>query len=184
MTLPLILLAILSTIGGFMGLPAVFSENHMLSNFLEPVLGFSRMAVPAAFEAAHLDHATEYMLMAVSVAVAGVAILIAFITYVSKKAVPAEESAALSPLHKLVYNKYYIDEIYDALIVRPVMWLSTGLHRFVEKGIIDPIVNGFGKVTLAGGRNLRYLQTGAIGFYIFAMVISIALILFLNFVIR
>jgi NADH-quinone oxidoreductase subunit L len=184
MTLPLIILAILSAVGGFMGLPAVFSENHMLSNFLSPVLGFSRKAVPAAFEAAHLDHATEYLLMGISVAVAVAAIIAAYITYVVKKAVPAEEGAALSPLHKLIYNKYYIDELYGALFVRPVMWLSTNLHRFVEKGLIDPLVNGFGKVTLAGSRNLRFLQTGAIGFYVFAMVISIVLILFLNFVIR
>jgi NADH-quinone oxidoreductase subunit L len=140
--------------------------------------------VPAAFEAAHLDHATEYLLMGISVAVAAAAILLAYITYLSRKAVPAEEGAALSPLHKLVYNKYYIDEIYDALIVRPVMWLSTGLHRFVEKGLIDQLVNGIGKVTLVGSRNLRFLQTGAIGFYLFAMVVSIALILFLNFIIR
>ena len=184
MTIPLIILAILSIIGGFMGLPAVFSENHILSNFLEPVLGFSRLAVPSAFEAAHLDHATEYMLMGISVAVAVVAIIIAYVTYVSKKAVPADERAELSPLHKLIYNKYYIDEIYNALIVQPIMWLSTGLHRFVEKGVIDPIVNGFGKSAIIGGRNLRFLQTGAIGFYIFAMVLSIALILILNFVIR
>ena len=184
MTLPLILLAILATIGGFMGLPAVFSENHLLADYLSPVLGFSRMAVPAAFGAAHLDHATEYLLMGISVAVAAAAILLAYITYLSRKAVPAEEGAALSPLHKLVYNKYYIDEIYDTLIVRPVMWLSTGLHRFVEKGFIDQLVNGIGKVTLVGSRNLRFLQTGAIGFYLFAMVVSIALILFLNFIIR
>ncbi|MGV3502405.1 MAG: NADH-quinone oxidoreductase subunit L [Adhaeribacter sp.] len=183
MTFPLIILAILSTIGGFMGLPAVFSEHHVLSNFLAPVLGYSRMAVPAAFEAHHLDHATEYLLMGVSVAVALAAIILAYVLYVAKKSLPAEEGA-ISGLQKLVYNKYYIDELYHALFVRPVMWLSTGLHRFVEKGLIDPIVNGFGKVTLAGGRNLRFLQTGAIGFYIFAMVISIALILFLNFVIR
>ncbi|WP_084523833.1 NADH-quinone oxidoreductase subunit L [Adhaeribacter aquaticus] len=184
MTLPLIILAILSTIGGFMGLPAVFSENHILSNFLEPVLGFSRLALPSAFEKAHLDHNTEYMLMAVSVAVAVVAIVIAYVMYVSKNTVPANDKTETGGFHKLVYNKYYIDELYNALIVNPIMWLSTGLHHFVEKGIIDPIVNGFGKVTLAGGRNLRYLQTGAIGFYIFAMVISIALILILNFFIR
>ncbi len=184
MTFPLIILAILSTIGGFMGLPAVFSENHILSNFLEPVLGFSRAAVPSAFEKAHLDHSTEYMLMAISVAVAVVAIIFAYITYVSKRTVPADERTGTSGLHKLIYNKYYIDELYNTLIVRPVMSLSTGLYQFVEKGIIDPIVNGFGKVTIAGGRNLRFLQTGAIGFYIFAMVISIALILLLNFVIR
>ncbi len=184
MTFPLIILAILSTVGGFMGLPAVFSENHILSKFLEPVLGFSRAAVPSAFEKAHLDHTTEYMLMAISVAVAVVAIILAYITYVSKRTVPADERTGTTGLHKLIYHKYYIDEIYNAIIVRPIMWLSTGLYRFVEKGLIDPIVNGFGKVTLAGGRNLRFLQTGAIGFYIFAMVISIALILLLNFVIR
>ncbi|MDB5262876.1 MAG: NADH:ubiquinone oxidoreductase subunit [Adhaeribacter sp.] len=184
MTIPLIILAILSTIGGFMGLPAVFSENHILSNFLSPIFGYARQAVPSAFEAAHLDHGTEYMLMAISVAVAVVAIIIAYLTYVSKKAVPADENTALSPLHNLVYHKYYIDEIYDALFVRPVMWLSTGLHRFVEKGLVDPIVNGFGKGVILGGRNLRFLQTGAIGFYLFAMVLSIALILFLNFIIR
>jgi NADH-quinone oxidoreductase subunit L len=184
MTIPLIILAILSTIGGFMGLPAVFSENHILSNFLSPVFGYARQAVPSAFEAAHLDHATEYMLMAISVAVAVVAIIIAYITYVSKKAVPVDERAELSPLHKLVYNKYYIDEIYNTLIVQPVMWLSTGLYRFVEKGIVDPVVNGFGKGVILGGRNLRFLQTGAIGFYLFAMVLSIVLILFLNFIIR
>ena len=184
MTIPLIILAVLSTIGGFMGLPAVFSENHILSNFLSPIFGYARQAVPSAFEAAHLDHATEYMLMAISVAVAVVAIIIAYITYVSKRAVPADERTELSPLHKLVYNKYYIDEIYDTLIVRPVMWLSTGLHRFVEKGIVDPVVNGFGKGVILGGRNIRLLQTGAIGFYLFAMVLSIVLILFLNFIIR
>jgi len=184
MTIPLIILAILSTIGGFMGLPAVFSENHILSNFLEPVLGFSRLAVPSAFAEAHLDHSTEYRLMGISVAVAVIAIILAYVMYVSKNTVPASDRAETGGLHKLVYHKYYIDELYNALIVRPVMWLSTGLHRFVERGVIDPIVNGFGKVTLVGGRNLRFLQTGAIGFYIFAMVISIALILVLNFFIR
>ena len=184
MTIPLIILAILSTIGGFMGLPVVFSENHLLSNFLAPVLGFSRLAVPSAFAEAHLDHSTEYMLMGISVAVAVIAIILAYVMYVSKNTVPANDRAETGGLHKLVYHKYYIDELYNALIVRPVMWLSNGLHRFVERGVIDPIVNGFGKVTLVGGRNLRFLQTGAIGFYIFAMVISIALILVLNFFIR
>lgn len=184
MIVPLMLLAMLSTIGGFMGLPAVFSENHLLSNFLEPIFGYARQAVPSAFAAAHLSHETEYMLMAVSVAVAVIAIIFAYITYVKRGTVPADEKAELSPLHKLIYHKYYVDEIYNALIVRPVMWLSTGLYRFVEKGIVDPIVNGFGKGVIVSGRNLRFLQTGAIGFYVFAMVLSIALILFLNFIIR
>ncbi|GAA4312351.1 NADH-quinone oxidoreductase subunit L [Nibribacter koreensis] len=183
MTIPLIILAILSTIGGFMGLPAVFSQNHMLGNFLSPIYELARRAVPSAFEAHHLSHETEYMLMAVSVAVAVVAIILAYMIYGKKKSIPAEEGATLSPLHKLVYNKYYVDELYDAIIVKPVMAMSTGLHRFVEKGLIDPIVNGFGKATLGGGRTLRFVQSGATGSYILMMVLGIALILLLNFII-
>ncbi|QHL87666.1 NADH-quinone oxidoreductase subunit L [Nibribacter ruber] len=183
MTIPLIILAILSTIGGFMGLPAVFSQNHMLGNFLSPIYELARRAVPSAFEAQHLSHETEYMLMGVSVAVAVVAIILAYVIYGKKKSVPAEEGAPLSPLHKLVYNKYYVDELYNAIIVKPVMALSTGLHRFVEKGLIDPIVNGFGKATLGGGRTLRFVQSGATGSYILMMVLGIALILLLNFII-
>ncbi|KAA6437146.1 NADH-quinone oxidoreductase subunit L [Rufibacter glacialis] len=183
MTIPLIILAILSTIGGFMGLPAVFSQNHLLGNFLSPIYELARRAVPSAFEAHHLSHETEYILMAISVAVAVVAIILAYFIYGKKRTVPAEEGAALSPLHKLVYNKYYVDELYNGLIVKPVMGLSTGLYRFVERGIIDPIVNGFGKGVLGGGRSLRFVQSGATGSYLLLMVLGIALILLLNFII-
>jgi NADH-quinone oxidoreductase subunit L len=124
------------------------------------------------------------MLMGISVAVALVAAIIAYVMYVSRKSVPAPESAELSPVHKLVYNKYYIDELYNAVFVRPIMGLSNGLYRFVEKGIIDPVVNGFGKVTVVGGRGLRVLQSGAIGSYLLTMVLGIILILVLNFIMR
>ncbi|PSR56604.1 NADH-quinone oxidoreductase subunit L [Adhaeribacter arboris] len=181
MTLPLIILAILSTIGGFMGMPAVFGARHYLADFLSPVFNNARIANPTMFEAAELSHSTEYMLMAISVGVAVLAIIVAYITYVKNRTVPAEESARLSPLHNLIYHKYYIDEIYNALIVRPVMWLSTNVYRFIEQSIIDPVINGFGKGVIGGGRSLRLLQTGDIGFYIFAMVLSIVLIIILNF---
>jgi len=129
----------------------------------------------------HLDHATEWLLMGISVAVAIVAATIAYGMYVSKNTVPAPEGAKLSPLHSLVYNKYYIDEIYDTIIVRPVMWMSATFHRVVDLKVVDGIVNGFGKLTTYSSRTLRYAQSGAIGFYLTVMVLSIALILFLNF---
>lgn len=182
MTIPLIILAVLSTIGGFMGLPPVFSENHMLANFLSPLFEASRQVNPGAF-GHHMDHATEFMLMGISVAVALVAAIIAYVLYVSKKSVPAAEGTETG-IHKLVYNKYYIDELYDTIIVKPVMGLSTGLYRFVERGIIDPVVHGFGKVTMGGGRGLRVLQSGAIGSYLLTMVLGIILILVLNFILR
>lgn len=181
MTIPLIVLAILSTIGGFIGLPAVFSDTHTLGNFLSPIYDLARRANGAAMEAPHIDHATEYILMAVSVAVAVIAIIIAYVMYVKKETVPAPEGTRLSPVHNLIYNKYYIDEIYNAIIVKPVMALSTALHRFVDVVVVDGIVNGFGKLVMAFGSVLRQTQSGVTGFYVFVMVASIVLILFLNF---
>ncbi|WP_242927936.1 NADH-quinone oxidoreductase subunit L [Pontibacter vulgaris] len=182
MTFPLIVLAILSTIGGFLGLPAVFGENmHVLQNYLNPIYDFARIANGAALEAPHMDHATEYMLMGISVAVAVVAIIIAYVMYVKKDTVPAPETAKLSPIHNLIYNKYYIDELYDAIIVRPLMAISTAFHRFIDVILVDGIVNGFGKFVMLSGRTLRYAQSGVISFYVLVMVFSIALILFLNF---
>ncbi|SIR36050.1 NADH-quinone oxidoreductase subunit L [Pontibacter lucknowensis] len=181
MTIPLIVLAILSTVGGFIGLPAVFSDTHTLGNFLSPIYNFARQANGAALEAPHIDHATEYILMGVSVVVSLIAIIIAYFMYVKKETVPAPEGTRLSPIHNLIYNKYYIDEIYDTVFVRPVMAMSTAFHRFVDVIVVDGIVNGFGKLVMASGRVLRLTQSGVTGFYIFVMVASIVLILFLNF---
>ena len=181
MTSPLIVLAVLSTFGGFLGLPAVFSDTHTLGNFLAPIYDRARQANAAALEPLHIDHATEYLLMGISVAVAVVAILIAYVMYVKKETVPAPEGARLSPLHNLIYNKYYIDELYDSVVVRPLMALSTALHRFVDVVVVDGIVNGFGKLVMLFGNTLRYAQSGVTGFYILLMVASIVLILFLNF---
>jgi NADH-quinone oxidoreductase subunit L len=182
MTIPLIVLAVLSTVGGFLGIPAVFAENsHLLQNYLSPIYDFARVANASAVQPLHLDHATEYMLMAISVAVAVIAAIIAYVMYVSKKTVPAPEGERLSPVHNLIYNKYYIDELYNAIIVRPVMWLSTVLYRFVDTVVVDGVVNGFGKFVTQSGRTLRYAQSGTISFYILVMVFSIVLILFLNF---
>ncbi|MDX5436048.1 MAG: NADH-quinone oxidoreductase subunit L, partial [Pontibacter sp.] len=182
MTLPLIVLAILSTVGGFLGIPAVFGENaHVLQNYLAPIYGYAQVANAAAVQPLHLDHATEWMLMGLSVAVAVVAAIIAYVMYVGKKSVPAAEGERLSPIHNLIYNKYYIDELYDTLVVRPLMWMSSTFHRVLDVIVVDGIVNGFGRLTTYSGRTLRYAQSGTIGFYLMVMVFSIVLILFLNF---
>ncbi len=181
MTIPLIVLAILSTVGGFLGIPAVFGANHVLADYLSPIYGYARVANAAAVAPLHLDHATEWMLMGLSVAVAVVAAIIAYVMYVSKKSVPATEGTKLSPIHNLIYHKYYIDELYDTIIIRPLMWMSSTFHRVLDIVVVDGIVNGVGKLTMLSGRTMRYAQSGAIGFYLLVMVFSIALILFLNF---
>jgi NADH-quinone oxidoreductase subunit L len=179
MTLPLIMLALLSAVGGFMGAP-MFVGKHYLANYLAPIFTYSRQILPAAFTA-EPEHNTELMLMGISVLVAVIGIVLAYVQYVARAQRPAEDEAQRSAPENLVYHKYYIDELYDNLIVKPVMALSTGLHKFVENGIIDPIANGVGRVTLAGGQLLRNVQTGSVETYLILMVLGIVLILGLNF---
>ncbi|MGI4820914.1 MAG: NADH-quinone oxidoreductase subunit L [Janthinobacterium lividum] len=179
MTLPLIVLAILSAVGGFMGAP-MFVGKHYLGDYLAPIFTYSRQILPAAFTT-EPEHNTELMLMGISVLVAVIGIVLAYVQYVSRAQRPVEDDAQRSAPENLVYHKYYIDELYDGLIVKPVMALSNGLYRFVENGVIDPIANGFGRVTLAGGQLLRFVQTGSVETYLLLMVLGIVLILGLNF---
>jgi NADH-quinone oxidoreductase subunit L len=179
MTLPLIVLAILSAVGGFMGAP-MFVGKHYLADFLAPIFTYSKQILPAAFNT-EPEHSTEVMLMGISVLVAVAGIVLAYVQYVARAQRPAEDDAQRSAPENLVYHKYYIDELYNTIIVKPVMALSTGLYKFVENGIIDPIANGVGRVTLAGGQLLRAVQTGSVETYLILMVIGIVLILGLNF---
>jgi NADH-quinone oxidoreductase subunit L len=173
MTIPLMVLAALSIIGGFVGMPAVLGGNHELNQFLAPVFAGAK----ANEQAHHLSHETEYILMGVVIGLTLVVILIAYLRYVSGKRVPASEEGSLNPVHRLVYNKYYIDELYETVITRPLNGLSKATDAVVERLFIDGIVNGSGKLVSWGSKTLRLVQTGNIGFYVFAMVISIVLIL-------
>lgn len=180
MTLPLIILAILAAVGGFMNAPLVLGKGY-LADYLAPLFTYSQRLNPAAF-GAEVDHATEYMLIGLSVGAGLLGIILAYVQYVSRGVRPVEDGESRGFLENLIYHKYYIDELYNALIVRPIMWLSRGLYRFVENGIIDPVVNGFGRVTMGGGQLLRYVQTGSVETYLILMVVGIVLVLALNFV--
>jgi NADH-quinone oxidoreductase subunit L len=169
MTLPLIVLAVLAVVAGYANFPEIFGGKHYLQTYLAPVF----KASVAKSAGHHLSHNTELMLMAASVLGVLIAIFVAYNTYISKKVVPEAEEATLSPLHKLIYNKYYVDEIYDALIVKPLYALSTFGHRFIELGIIDNIVNAMGSITLLKGKMYAKIQTGHTTFYLFVMVLGI-----------
>ncbi len=174
MTLPLIVLAILSVVGGFMGVPEALHGAHWLNGFLSPVFAPSAAVV---HHAEHLDHATEYMLMGLVTVLTLVMIGIAYAQYVSKKQVPAAEGVATGAFHRLLYNKYYVDELYNAVIVKPLFWLSVQFDAIIERLGIDNVVNTFGNSVVWGSQAARRLQTGSIGFYIFVMVISIMVLL-------
>jgi NADH-quinone oxidoreductase subunit L len=173
MTVPLMFLAVLSVIGGLMGIPEVLGGNHALSNFLAPV--FAKSAALATPH--HPSHTTEIILIGVVVGLTLIVIFLAHTLYVRKKKVPTPEGVALNGFHRLIYNKYYVDEFYQRSILQPLNFLSKALDAVIERLLIDRIVNGTGKIVTWGGKTIRLVQTGNTGFYIFAMVISIIILL-------
>ncbi|UHG91187.1 NADH-quinone oxidoreductase subunit L [Spirosoma oryzicola] len=179
MTAPLVVLAILSAIGGGLNLPG----SGWLGDFMAPLFEGSRQVNPEAFAESTIEHSTEYILMAVSAGVALLALVIAYVTYISRGAVPAPDSAERSLPEQVVYNKYYVDELYETIIVRPIRGLGDALYSFGE-GLIDGIVNGVAWLVRQSSAQLRLLQNGSISFYVFAMVLSIAAIFALRFFIR
>jgi NADH-quinone oxidoreductase subunit L len=173
MTIPLVVLAILSLVGGLIGIPEVLGGHHFLEHFLAPVFDDSHFRLVH-----HLSHETEYILMGVAITVMAIAIWFAYKTYVSDKKLPAAEGEELQPLHKLVYRKYMIDELYEAVITKPLNFIGEGLHKVVDNQIVDGLVNSCGYVVSGVSGVIRKAQTGNIGFYVFVMVISIVIILF------
>jgi NADH-quinone oxidoreductase subunit L len=164
MTIPLIVLAVLSAIGGIIGIPETLGGNHWLSHWLAPVIKHTAEAP---------DHATEYALMAVSVIGVLVSIAFAYVKYIKQNHVPIPDEGKRSALANLSYNKFYFDEIYDLLIRKPLDALSTFFYKIIDNKIVDGIVNGLGWSTSEASKGLRLVQSGNVGFYIFMMVVGI-----------
>jgi len=97
--------------------------------------------------------------------------------------VPDEQVSLGKIASRLVYRKFYVDEIYNLLIERPVLWLSKNFHELVELRFIDRLVNGTGEFIIWTGNKFRYIQTGHVGFYLFIMVFGIIAILLFNILI-
>lgn len=164
MTIPLIVLAVLSAIGGMIGIPEALGGNHWLSHWLAPVIKHTAEAP---------DHATEYALMAVSVIGVLVSIAFAYVKYIKQNHIPIPDEGKRSALANLSYNKFYFDEIYDLLIRKPLDALSTFFYKIIDNKIVDGIVNGLGWSTSEASKGLRLVQSGNVGFYIFMMVVGI-----------
>jgi len=165
-TIPLIILAILSVIGGWIGIPEVFMHGgHRLEEFLSPVFAQSN----AITEKHVISHSTEYVLMGTSVVLALIALLYAWNRF-SKYQKTAKEETGLG---KVLENKWYVDELYDAIIVKPLMSVAKYLNNVFEKKGIDGFVNGVGKAVNYGSRQIRLLQSGQVGAYILMMVLGI-----------
>ena len=176
MTIPLVVLAVLAIVAGFIGIPHVLGGSHWLEHFLAPVFKQSEI-----YAHGHkLTHSTEYVLMGVTVTITILMILFARNKFVTKGFVPADDSVKQGFIPRLLANKYYVDEFYNAIIVKPLNGLASFSYKFLELKAVDAIVNGVGKLVVFISGQARKLQTGNTGFYIFAMVIGILVILALN----
>jgi NADH-quinone oxidoreductase subunit L len=173
MTIPLIVLAVLSIVAGFIGVPHVLWGHHELNAYLTPV-----------FEASHkligeheLSHSTEWLLMGLSVGGALIAMAYAYTKYVKGGHVPVADTEERPALAGLSYNKFYVDELYDAIIRKPLDALSVFFYKIIDKWGIDGFVNSLGKGSVEASKSFRLLQAGNVGFYLFMMVAGIIAIL-------
>jgi NADH-quinone oxidoreductase subunit L len=160
MTLPLIVLAILSALGGAIGIPHIMGGNHWLTGQLSTIVSTPQEA--------HLAVSTEWILMGISVAIAAIALLIALSRY--SKQTDEEPGSAIG---KFFYHKWYIDELYQKAIIEPLNKFALFLKEFIEKKVIDGAVNGTGKLVQFSARKVRLIQNGQAGYYILFMVLGI-----------
>jgi NADH-quinone oxidoreductase subunit L len=169
MTIPLMILAVLSVAGGFIGMPEIFHAPHFLNDFLSPV-------IPAPAHA--VSHAFEYALITVSIITLAIIILMTRNYYVTKGIIP-ESDEETKGMARVLLNKYYVDEIYTMLIRKPMDVIAGLGYRFIETELITKTVDGIQEGVNMAANGLRYLQTGRTGSYLFIMLIGfIALMIY------
>lgn len=167
--LPLIILALLATGAGFLNFPEVMGGTTALKNFLNV----------GDHAHGHIDHSTEWILMGIVVSLALIAIAFVYRRFVTKGYVPGSE---VSGLPKVLTNKYYIDELYDAIIVKPFIGFMDFLEKYLERLGIDGIVNSTGHSAAGAGKIVRLIQSGSTGWYILLMSAGIIVLLIWNWI--
>ncbi|MGZ3774616.1 MAG: NADH-quinone oxidoreductase subunit L [Pseudobdellovibrionaceae bacterium] len=179
MTIPLIVLAVLSVVGGWIGIPHVIGEGlghipNVWEHWLHPLIH----PIPGLHE---LDVTTEWTLMGVSVGLALVSATVAYQFYVKSPAAPAKFAATIKPIYNLVYNKYFVDEAYFGFIINPLVNASRSIWYYVDVNFIDKATYLVGDLVRGMGSFVRSVQTGNMQQY--AMYIGIGVVVVLSFVI-
>jgi len=178
MTIPLMILAFLAAIGGFIGIPALFSGEggNMFEGWLAPV--FENAERKLALYGTH-SAGSEITLMVISVVLAVSGIWLARNIYLKKPAIAERVSNRFKGLYNLLWNKYFIDEVYDAAIVNPIVKSSeTVLWKFTDTKIIDGLVNGTASLINIISSRIRKIQTGVAQIYAVVMMLGIVIALF------
>ncbi|MBO9200464.1 NADH-quinone oxidoreductase subunit L [Niastella sp. MAH-29] len=176
MTIPLVVLAILAAVGGFIGIPeSIMPDAHKLEHFLEPIFAKSNEIQMAALP----EHHTEINLMVISVALALGMIIFAWFRYSKKPEL--NEPAGFG---KVLADKWYIDELYNFVVVKPLNGLARFMNSFFEKKVVDGMVNGVGRLVNYTSRQVRLLQSGLVGNYVLLMVLSMLALFIVKFFIK
>ena len=166
MTVPLIVLAVLSVIGGVLNLPHLIGGHEPMKHYL----GTAADGISA--EHLYLSASTEWMLMGITVGLIALVIWFAYGRFVKKTTLDAEADE-LPFFQRLLANKWYVDELYAALFEKPYGWLSKQLDAIMERRIVDGAVNLVGSSTMRFGKLVRRAQSGNVSFYLFAMVVGV-----------
>jgi NADH-quinone oxidoreductase subunit L len=202
MIVPLVVLAIGSVVSGYIGFPAWLGGSNRFEHFLEPV--FEPLPIPLGPEAQY-SHAAEFGMAAVSVAIAGLGVALAYFKYCKRSWEEQREIRQYGPLFRVLLNKWYIDELYDLLFVNRAKGAGVNMWKF-DANVVDGVVNGsaFGTVKSAAGSGwwdrwivdglvrfiggfiktvswpLRLIQTGYVQNY--ALVMILGLLVFIGYV--
>ncbi len=176
MTIPMMVLAVLSVIGGYIGVPKILGGNNWIEGFLESSLGW-HVPVLGVVEPPHGTPSQEWTLLVVSVAVALAGIGLAYYFYVRKPDLPRRLAKSVGSVYTVVYNKYYVDEFYMAAVVKPLRSLGGFLSARVDGPVVDGIVEGIASLVAAVGRGLQWLQTGLVRNYALGILLGAVLLL-------
>jgi NADH-quinone oxidoreductase subunit L len=167
MWVPLVVLAILSVVGGYVGLPDVLGEN-LFEQWLEPVFHETPVEIPATL---------EWTLIAISTAAALIGIYVAFQFFRNQPAIPARLKGYYPGLYSLLVNKYWVDQLYDYMFARPGRWLANALWMDVDGRVINGAADGLGRAFRNLSQRIRALQAGYARGYALAMLIGIVVVI-------
>jgi NADH-quinone oxidoreductase subunit L len=187
MTIPLMILAFFSLVGGYVGIPHILGGGNGIEKFLEPVFGGHATPVTAShgggFDLISTAWASseagsqgggspELILMALSVLIALFGILMAYIFYLKKPELPERFVSRCRRLYHIVNNKYFVDEFYDLVFVRGILKAGGLLMKVVDIGIIEGAVNGSADTIQRAGGKLRRIETGFVQEYALGIIVG------------
>jgi NADH-quinone oxidoreductase subunit L len=177
MLAPLYVLALLAFLGGYVGLPELMGGGAWFEKFLHPVMATVGGHGHEAMVEHEYSHATEWLLVLTSVVAALVGILFAYTYYIKNQERPKHLAMKFKGLYNLLLNKYYIDELYDYVIVKPLYVLALIFWKIFDARLVDGTINGMAELFGNLSERLRVLHTGYVRNYALAFLVGVAALL-------